>query len=71
MPKVVLDFQLGTIYMVNQQLTHPSVGLPPVLTPLSLGLSPPYIPRVKISITYNIKLVSPTVKFVISVEKRD
>ena len=22
MPKVVLDFQLGTIYMVNQQLTH-------------------------------------------------
>ena len=22
MPKMVLDFQLGTIYMVNQQLTH-------------------------------------------------
>ena len=22
MPKVVLDFQLGTIYMVNQLLTH-------------------------------------------------
>ena len=36
MPKVVLDFQLGTIYMVNQQLTHPSVGPPPVLTPLSM-----------------------------------
>ena len=37
MSKVVLDFQLGTIYMVNQQLTHPSVGPPPVLTPLSGG----------------------------------